>query len=196
VVLTAKAVACVNILPGVESHYWWKGKLEKGRELLLLMKTRQGRLNELERLVRRSTIRTKPRVRGHRAESRQPGVPRLDRRKRRSLIGRRPRQEAGVWGGTGHTRRHHDLAFRVSFLARGRIGHRNRADGWCDDWPVALGDSGQRHYSALSQVHTGNVDRLRVAWTYRSGDGSPQNRSQIQCNPVIVEGCYTAPHPC
>lgn len=52
VVLTAKAVACVNILPGVESHYWWKGKREKGRELLLLMKTRQGRLNELERLVK------------------------------------------------------------------------------------------------------------------------------------------------
>ena len=45
-----------------------------------------------------------------------------------------------------------------------------------EDWPVALGDAGQRHYSALSQIHTGNVARLRVAWTYRSGDGSPQNR--------------------
>ena len=63
-------------------------------------------------------------------------------------------------------------------------------NGWggSADWPVALGDPGQRHYSSLSQVHTGNVGRLQVAWTFRSGDASPQNRSQIQCNPVIVEG--------
>lgn len=51
-VLEARAAACVNIVPGVESHYWWKGKLELGRELLLVMKTVQGRLKELERLVK------------------------------------------------------------------------------------------------------------------------------------------------
>lgn len=52
-VLSAKAAACVNIVPGVESHYWWKGKVEKGSELLLLMKTTQGRLKALELLVRK-----------------------------------------------------------------------------------------------------------------------------------------------
>lgn len=67
--------------------------------------------------------------------------------------------------------------------------------GPADDWPVALGDAGQRHYSALGQIHTGNVARLRVAWTYRSGDGSPQNRSQIQCNPVVVDGVLYATTP-
>jgi len=51
-VLTAKAAACVNIVPGVESHYWWKGKIEKGRELLLIMKTSQARLRALERWVK------------------------------------------------------------------------------------------------------------------------------------------------
>lgn len=63
------------------------------------------------------------------------------------------------------------------------------------DWPVALGDPGQRHYSALTQIHTGNVARLVPAWTYRCGDASPQNRSQIQCNPVIVDGVLYATTP-
>ncbi|MCC6235308.1 MAG: PQQ-binding-like beta-propeller repeat protein [Verrucomicrobiales bacterium] len=56
------------------------------------------------------------------------------------------------------------------------------------DWPEPLGDGGRRHYSELRQITKENVGRLRVAWTYRSGDGSPENRTQIQCNPIIVEG--------
>lgn len=57
-----------------------------------------------------------------------------------------------------------------------------------DDWPVALGDAGQRHYSELDQIRPDNVQRLAVAWTYRSGDASRENRSQIQCNPIVVDG--------
>jgi periplasmic divalent cation tolerance protein len=37
--LEKKLVACANILPGVESHYWWKGKREQGEEVLLILKT-------------------------------------------------------------------------------------------------------------------------------------------------------------
>ncbi len=51
-VLAARAAACVNIVPGVESHYWWKGKLEKAGELLLVMKTARNQLEDLEKLVR------------------------------------------------------------------------------------------------------------------------------------------------
>lgn len=51
VILEARAAACVNIVPGVESHYWWKGKLERSSELLLVIKTTPARLAELERLV-------------------------------------------------------------------------------------------------------------------------------------------------
>lgn len=50
-VLEARAVACVNLVAGVESHYWWQGKLERGAEVLLVMKTTADRLEELERLV-------------------------------------------------------------------------------------------------------------------------------------------------
>jgi periplasmic divalent cation tolerance protein len=40
-ILTRKLAACVNILGGLESHYWWQGKLEDTRECLLLIKTTQ-----------------------------------------------------------------------------------------------------------------------------------------------------------
>ena len=31
--------ACVNIVPGLESVYWWEGKIESAGEWLLVMKT-------------------------------------------------------------------------------------------------------------------------------------------------------------
>ena len=39
--LSEKLAACINILPGVESHYVWEGKVEVDRELLLMVKTRR-----------------------------------------------------------------------------------------------------------------------------------------------------------
>jgi periplasmic divalent cation tolerance protein len=32
--------ACVNILPGMISHYWWQGTIERGEEVVMLIKTR------------------------------------------------------------------------------------------------------------------------------------------------------------
>lgn len=37
-VLNAHLVACVNILPAVQSRYWWKGSLQNDTELLLICK--------------------------------------------------------------------------------------------------------------------------------------------------------------
>ena len=50
--LEAKLAACTNIVPSVESHYWWEGKLESSGEVLLIFKTRQQLLPKLERVVR------------------------------------------------------------------------------------------------------------------------------------------------
>lgn len=42
------------------------------------------------------------------------------------------------------------------------------------DWPHYGNDSGGTRFSGLSQITAGNVGRLSVAWTYRTGDpGSP-----------------------
>ena len=49
--LAARLVACANIMPRIESHYWWQGKLESSREVLLVMKTTTTRLATLEELI-------------------------------------------------------------------------------------------------------------------------------------------------
>src|SRR6476659_1516243 len=49
--LTAKLIACANLIPEVESHYWWKEKVERGKEVLILLKTTSAQLNRLEKLI-------------------------------------------------------------------------------------------------------------------------------------------------
>jgi periplasmic divalent cation tolerance protein len=49
--LKAKLVACANLVPKIESHYWWREKLEVGDEVLMILKTTRRNLPELEKLV-------------------------------------------------------------------------------------------------------------------------------------------------
>ena len=49
--LKQRLVACANMIPKVESHYWWREKLETGAEVLMLLKTTTRRVSALERLV-------------------------------------------------------------------------------------------------------------------------------------------------
>ena len=38
--LEQRLCACVNILPGMISHYWWQGAIERGEEAVMIIKTR------------------------------------------------------------------------------------------------------------------------------------------------------------
>jgi len=49
--LQARLIACANLVPKLESHYWWQGRLESGTEVLLILKTPRTRLAALEKLV-------------------------------------------------------------------------------------------------------------------------------------------------
>src|SRR5689334_14828546 len=49
--LEARVIACANLVPVDESHYWWQGKIESGKEVLLILKTNKSCLNALERLI-------------------------------------------------------------------------------------------------------------------------------------------------
>jgi periplasmic divalent cation tolerance protein len=49
--LRARLAACVNLLPRLESHYWWRGRIEAGAEVLLLIKSSRARLAALEACV-------------------------------------------------------------------------------------------------------------------------------------------------
>jgi periplasmic divalent cation tolerance protein len=51
IALRAKLIACANLVPKIESHYRWRGKIESGAEVLLILKTRQSKLPALEKLI-------------------------------------------------------------------------------------------------------------------------------------------------
>lgn len=51
--LTRKLAACVSLIPGMESHYRWKGRLEKNREILMMIKTSRSRVKGLIREVKK-----------------------------------------------------------------------------------------------------------------------------------------------
>lgn len=50
-ILNDRLAACVNLVPKIESHYWWQGKIESGTEVLLVIKTRKTKLKALEKTI-------------------------------------------------------------------------------------------------------------------------------------------------
>jgi quinoprotein glucose dehydrogenase len=55
-------------------------------------------------------------------------------------------------------------------------------------WGNYAGTKDGSRYSSNTQITPENVSQLEVAWTYISGDKDPNNRSQNQCNPIMVDG--------
>ncbi len=70
--VTKRLAACVNIIPGVESLFWWQGKLDRCREALLVIKTTADGFERLRRAIRQQhpyhapEIIALPVLRGHR----------------------------------------------------------------------------------------------------------------------------------
>ena len=60
--LTERKAACVNIIPKVESYYWWQGEIESASEFLLIVKTRAELLDELVTLVKQNHPYTVPEI--------------------------------------------------------------------------------------------------------------------------------------
>ena len=55
-------------------------------------------------------------------------------------------------------------------------------------WEIYNGGKEAMKYSSLTQIDTNNVSQLQVAWTYHTGDADTVHGSQIQCNPIMVDG--------
>lgn len=47
-----RLAACVNILPGMVSHYWWEGKIERGEEVVMILKTRASLADRLRKVLK------------------------------------------------------------------------------------------------------------------------------------------------
>jgi periplasmic divalent cation tolerance protein len=51
IALQERLIACANLIPKIESHYWWQEKIESGAEVLLVLKTQKAKLPALEKLI-------------------------------------------------------------------------------------------------------------------------------------------------
>ena len=60
--LTSRKAACVNIVPGVSSSFWWQGKLDSAQESLLIIKTKASVLPEVIALVKQAHSYTVPEI--------------------------------------------------------------------------------------------------------------------------------------
>ena len=49
--LKARLAACASLIPRLESHYRWQGKIESSPEVLIVFKTRKPKLAALEKLI-------------------------------------------------------------------------------------------------------------------------------------------------
>jgi periplasmic divalent cation tolerance protein len=47
-----RLVACVNIVPGIQSIYWWKDGVQKDQEVLMVMKTKKSKYQDVERAIK------------------------------------------------------------------------------------------------------------------------------------------------
>jgi periplasmic divalent cation tolerance protein len=54
--------ACVNILPGMISHYWWEGKVERGEEAVMIVKTRATLAQDVGRAIKDMHSYTTPAI--------------------------------------------------------------------------------------------------------------------------------------
>ena len=52
ILISSKLAACVNIVDKIESLFWWKGKVDGAREVLLIVKSKSGKLPKIIKSVK------------------------------------------------------------------------------------------------------------------------------------------------
>lgn len=63
------------------------------------------------------------------------------------------------------------------------------------NWDHYQGSPSSNQYSRLDQINRNNVSKLQIAWTYESGGAEAGGGSQIQCNPLIIDGVLYGTNP-
>jgi periplasmic divalent cation tolerance protein len=62
ILLKRRQAACVNIVPGVNSHYWWQDKLEVSQESLLIVKSKEPLLPDIIKSVKKTHSNEVPEI--------------------------------------------------------------------------------------------------------------------------------------
>jgi len=72
------------------------------------------------------------------------------------------------------------------------LGPRAQEIGGTDGWTYYGHDAGGMRYSPLTQINRENVAKLKVAWTFHTGEiadgASTRNRSGFETTPIVVDG--------
>jgi len=50
--LSERVCACINIISGVKSFFWWQGKIDEAQEALLVIKTKDILFGKLQTLIK------------------------------------------------------------------------------------------------------------------------------------------------
>lgn len=61
-IVNKKLAACVNIVNGLKSIYWWQGRVEESSEALLIIKTRMNLFNKLVNSIKEIHSYTVPEI--------------------------------------------------------------------------------------------------------------------------------------
>jgi periplasmic divalent cation tolerance protein len=61
-IVERRLAACINVLPGMISHYWWQGKVERGEEVVMIFKTRASLAEAVRGAVKESHPYTTPAI--------------------------------------------------------------------------------------------------------------------------------------
>ncbi len=61
-IVERRLAACVNILPGMISHYWWQGKIERAEEAVMIVKTRASLAEKVGNAVKAAHSYTAPAI--------------------------------------------------------------------------------------------------------------------------------------
>jgi periplasmic divalent cation tolerance protein len=62
VLVERRLAACVNILPGMVSLYWWQGAIERGDEVVMIIKTRATLAEQVRAAVKEMHSYTTPAI--------------------------------------------------------------------------------------------------------------------------------------
>ncbi len=62
-------------------------------------------------------------------------------------------------------------------------------------WTNYAGTKDGLRYSSNSEINKKNVEKLQEVWRYSSNDRATDNKSQNQCNPIIVDGVLYGTSP-
>ena len=79
-----------------------------------------------------------------------------------------------------------DPAYALGTIAVPQARENADASTWGGDWRFFGNNNGGSHFSPLNQLNPSNVDKLRIAWTYRVGYGDDGLQANLEMTPIKI----------